>query len=324
MMASNDGALHDLNDLRFLVAVVDHRGYSSAGRALNTPKSRLSKRIAQLEERLGVRLLQRTTRRFAVTEIGERFYAHCRAALEEAQAAQDVVDELRAEPRGTVRMSCPVSLVQTIIAHVLPDFLAAYPKVQVRVLSSDRRVDVIGEGFDLAVRVREKLDTDASLVLRTFGLSRVLLVAAPAFLEERGRPGAPAQLEQLPLLSMLEHDGAQILELSGPDGARVSVEMPARVISGDFALLLEAAKRGLGVATLPEFVCAPAIVKGELDVVLPEWTMPQGTMHFVYPSRRGQLPSVRALVDFLAERLPGAVLAKHEQCCESKPAARKG
>jgi len=318
-MASNEGALHDLNDLRFFVAVVDNRGFSAAGRALNTPKSRLSKRIAQLEERLGVRLLQRTTRRFAVTEIGERFYAHCRAALEEAQAAQDVVDELRAEPRGVVRMSCPVSLVQTIVAHVLPDFLAANPKVQVRVLASDRRVDVIGEGFDLAVRVREKLDTDTSLVLRTFGLSRVLLVAAPAFLDAHGRPGAPAQLEQLPLLSMLEHDGAQILELSGPDGAKASVEMPARVISGDFALLLETAKRGLGVATLPEFVCAPAIVRGELDVVLPDWTMPQGTMHFVYPSRRGQLPSVRALVDFLADRLPGAVRAKHEQCCENKP-----
>jgi len=322
-MSGNDGALHDLNDLRFFVAVVDHRGFSAAGRALNTPKSRLSKRIAQLEERLGVRLLQRTTRRFAVTEIGERFYAHCRAALEEAQAAQDVVDELRAEPRGTVRMSCPVSLVQTIVAHVLPDFLAAYPKVQVRVLSSDRRVDVIGEGFDLAVRVREKLDTDASLVLRTFGQSRVLLVASPAFLDAHGRPRQPGDLERLPLLSMIEHEGAQILELTGPEGAKASAEMPARVICGDFALLFEAARRGHGVATLPEFVCAPAIVKGELEVVLPEWSMPQGTMHFVYPSRRGQLPGVRALVEFLADKLPGAVLAKHEQCCEGKPAARK-
>jgi DNA-binding transcriptional LysR family regulator len=323
IMSASDGALHDLNDLRFFAAVVEHKGFSAAGRALNTPKSRLSKRVAQLEERLGVRLLQRTTRRFAVTEIGERFYAHCRAALEEAQAAQDVVDELRAEPRGTVRMSCPVSLVQTIIAHVLPDFLAAYPKVQVRVLSSDRRVDVISEGFDLAVRVREKLDTDASLVLRTFGLSRVLLVASHAFLDTHGRPHQPTELERLPLLSMIEHEGAQILELTGPEGAKASAEMPARVICGDFALLLEAAKRGYGVATLPEFVCAPAIVKGELEVVLPEWTMPQGTMHFVYPSRRGQLPGVRALVEFLAERLPGAVRAKHEQCSENRPAARQ-
>ena len=319
-MTGTEGALHDLNDLRFFAAVVEHRGFSAAGRALNTPKSRLSKRIAQLEERLGVRLLQRTTRRFAVTDIGERFYAHCRAALEEAQAAQDVVDELRAEPRGTVRMSCPVSLVQTIIAHVLPDFLAAYPKVQVRVLSSDRRVDVIGEGFDLAVRVRDKLDTDASLVLRTFGQSRVLLVATPAFLDTIGRPHQPVDLERMPLLSMLEHEGAQIVELNGPEGAKIGIEMPARVICGDFALLLEAAKRGQGVATLPEFVCAPAIVKGELEVVLPEWSMPQGTMHFVYPSRRGQLPGVRALVEFLAERLPSAVEQKHLQCGKGKPA----
>ncbi|HTH67766.1 MAG TPA: LysR family transcriptional regulator, partial [Rhodanobacter sp.] len=147
------GALQDLNDLYFFAAVVEHGGFSAAGRALGVPKSRLSKRVAQLEERLGVRLLQRTTRRFVVTEVGERFYAHCRAVLEEAQAAQDAVDELRAEPRGMVRLSCPVSLAQTVMAYVLPDFLALYPKMQVRVLSSDRRVDVIGEGYDLAIRV---------------------------------------------------------------------------------------------------------------------------------------------------------------------------
>ncbi|GAA0722866.1 LysR substrate-binding domain-containing protein [Dokdonella soli] len=319
-MVATEGALHDLNDLRFFVAVVEHRGFSAAGRALGTPKSRLSKRVAQLEERLGVRLLQRTTRRFAVTEIGERFYTHCRAALEEAQAAQDVVDELRAEPRGMVRVSCPVPLVQTIIAHVLPDFLIQYPKVQVRVLASDRRVDVIGEGFDVAIRVRDKLDTDATMVLRSFGLSRVLLVASPAFLDTQGRPQQPGELERLPLLSMLEHDGAQILDLSDANGGKVSVEMQARVVCGDFALLHEAAKRGLGIAMLPEFVCAPAITRGELEVVLPTWSMPQGTMHFVYPSRRGQLPSVRAFVEFLAERLPGAVQTKHEQCGK-KPAA---
>ncbi|HEY0231003.1 MAG TPA: LysR family transcriptional regulator, partial [Dokdonella sp.] len=108
-----EGALADLNDLRFFAAVVEHGGFSAAGRALGVPKSRLSKRVALLEERLGVRLLQRTTRRFAVTEVGERFHAHCRAMLEEAQAAQDAVDELSAEPRGVVRVSCPVSVAQT-------------------------------------------------------------------------------------------------------------------------------------------------------------------------------------------------------------------
>jgi len=318
---NTDGALHDLNDLRFFAAVVEHHGFSAASRALGTPKSRLSKRVAQLEERLGVRLLQRTTRRFAVTEVGERFYFHCRAALEEAQAAQDVVDELRAEPRGIVRVSCAVSIAQTLVAHVLPDFLAAFPKVEVRLLASNRRVDVIGEGFDVAIRVRDKLDTDASLVLRTFGQSRVLLVASPAFLATHGHPLEPAGLAALPLLSMLEHEGAQVLDLTGANGARASVELRARVACGEFAVLLEGALRGSGVATLPEFVCAPAIMRGELEVVLPDWSMPQGTMHFVYPSRRGQLPGVRAFVEFLAARLPGAVQLKHQQCHERAPAA---
>jgi len=308
------GALQDLNDLYFFAAVVENGGFSAAGRALGVPKSRLSKRVAQLEERLGVRLLQRTTRRFVVTEVGERFYAHCRAVLEEAQAAQDAVDELRAEPRGVVRLSCPVSLTQTVLADVLPNFLALYPKMQVRVVSSDRRVDVIGEGYDLAIRVRTKLDTDANLVVRSFGQSRTLLVASPTLLNALGRPTVPAELSKLPGLSMREHEGAQVWELVSATGQQVNVEMQARLITGDFAVLLESARRGFGVTLLPDFVCAPAITRGDLEVVLPDWSVPEGIMHFVYPSRRGMLPGVRALVDFLAERLPEATLLKHEQC----------
>ncbi len=306
--------LEDLNDLRFFAAVVEQGGFSAAARALGVPKSRLSKRIAALEERLGVRLLQRTTRRFAVTEIGERFNAHCRAVLEEARAAQDAIDELRAEPRGTVRLSCPISLVQTIVARVLPDFLLAFPQVQVRLLASNRRVDMIGEGFDLAIRVRDRLDTDQSLVLRSFGQSRVLLVASPAFLDAHGRPREPAELAALPLLSMQEGEGPQVLQLANDEGARASVEVRARLICGEFALLQEAALRHAGVAMLPEVVCASAVASGDLEIVLPAWAMPQGTMHFVYPSRRGQLPGVRALVEFLAERLPTASRELHAQC----------
>jgi DNA-binding transcriptional LysR family regulator len=313
-MTTLDGALQDLNDLYFFAAVVEHGGFSAAGRALGIPKSRLSKRVAQLEERLGVRLLQRTTRRFVVTEVGERFYAHCRAVLEEARAAQDAVDELRAEPRGVVRISCPVSLAQTVLAYVLPDFMARYPKLQVRVLSTNRRIDLIGEGVDLAIRVRNKLDTDANMIVRSFGLSRVLPVASPGLLKEHGRPEHPADLSRLPALSMQEHEGAQVWELIDTEGQRVSVDLQARLISGDFAVLLEAARRGIGVTLLPEFVCAPAIAQGELEVLLPGWSVPDGTMHFVYPSRRGMLPGVRALVDFLAERLPEAARHKHEEC----------
>jgi DNA-binding transcriptional LysR family regulator len=313
-MLQLNGALQDLNDLYFFAAVVEHGGFSAAGRALGMPKSRLSKRVSQLEDRLGVRLLQRTTRRFVVTEVGERFYAHCRAVLEEARAAQEAVDELRAEPRGVVRLSCPVSLTQTVLAHVLPDFLAKYPKLQVRVLSSNRRVDLLGEGYDIAIRVRSKLDTDTNMVVRSFGQSRVLPVASPALLDALGRPGHPDELARLPALSMQEHEGPQTWELIDAAGERVGVEVNARLICGDFAVLLEAARRGIGVTLLPEFVCAPAVTRGELEVLLPEWSAPEGTMHFIYPSRRGMLPGVRALVDFLAERLPEATLRTQEEC----------
>ncbi|MGO4700459.1 LysR substrate-binding domain-containing protein [Dyella sp. 2RAB6] len=313
-MSVLDGALQDLNDLYFFASVVEHGGFSAAGRALGIPKSRLSKRIAQLEERLGVRLLQRTTRRFVVTEVGERFYSHCRAVLEEARAAQDAVDELRTEPRGVVRVSCPNSLAQTIVAHVLPDFLAQHPKVQVRLQATNRRVDLIGEGVDVAIRVRSKLDTDATLVMRTFGQSRVLIVASPKLLEQTGRPKLPADLAAIPALAMNEHEGAHSWELLGADNERVVVDIQPRLICGDFSVLLESARRGIGVTLLPEFVCAPAITNGDLEVLLPDWSVPEGTMHFVYPTRRGLLPGVRAFVDFLAERLPQATLQKHEQC----------
>lgn len=313
-MLDQSGALQDLNDLYFFAAVVEHRGFSAAGRALGVPKSRLSKRVSQLEERLGVRLLQRTTRRFVVTEVGERFYGHCRAVLEEARAAQDAVDELRAEPRGVVRVSCPVSIAQTVMAYVLPDFLAQYPKVQIRLLASNRRVDLIGEGYDVAIRVRTRLDTDATLVMRSFGLSRVLPVASPALLDRLGRPQGPDDLARLPVLSMQEHDGTHTWELIGPDNELARVDVSPRLVCGDFQVLLESARRGMGVALLPQFVCAPHVARGELEVVLPDWSTPEGTMHFVYPSRRGLLPGVRAFVDFLAERLPEASRKIHAEC----------
>lgn len=313
-MQEQRGALQDLNDLFFFAAVVENGGFSAAGRALGLPKSRLSKRVAQLEERLGVRLLQRTTRRFVVTEVGERFYGHCRAVLEEAQAAQDAVDELRAEPHGVVRISCPTSLAQTMVAQVLPDFLAQCPKMQVRLMATDRRVDVIGEGVDVAMRVRARLDTDAALVVRSFGRSRAIPVASPTLLASLGRPSGPAELARLPALSMYEHDGAQVWELVDAEDHQARVEMQARVICGDFAVLLEAARRGMGVAMLPEWVSAPLLHDGQLELALPGWGTPQGIMHFVYPSRRGLLPGVRALVDFLAARLPIATREKHEAC----------
>lgn len=300
------GAMQDLNDLYFFAAVVESGGFSAAGRALGLPKSRLSKRVARLEERLGVRLLQRTTRQFVVTETGERFYAHCRAMIEEARAAQDAIDTLRSEPHGTVRISCPVALARNTVGPILPDFLAQYPKVRVRLLASDRRVDLIGEGFDIAVRVRAKLDTDATLIVREFGCSNMVLVASPDFLRAHGHPDTPAALTSLSTLSLYEHDGVHAWSLVDEEDQRQDVEIQPHLVSGEFAVLLEAACQGVGVALLPESTCTATLADGRLERVLPTWKGPLGRMHFVYPSRRGLLPGVRAMVDFLAERLPCA------------------
>lgn len=297
------GALPDLNDLYFFAAVVEHGGFSAASRAINVPKSRLSKRVSQLEDGLGVRLLQRTTRRFVVTEAGERFYRHCQAMLAEARAATDDVAALRAEPSGLVRLSCPVSLAQSLVAPLLPKFLQRFPQVQLRVLSSNRRVDVIGEGFDVAIRVRDKLDTDAELVARRFGPTRVVLVASPAFLAEHGEPGTPQELSALPVLSIFEQEGEQAWELYDSACVRTTVPVRPRLVSGEFRVLIEAALQGIGIAWVPEQACVEELRSGRLRVVLAEWGLPQGILHIVYPSRRGMLPAVRALVDFLAAAL---------------------
>ena len=300
-MAAAYGTLPDLNDLYFFAAVVEHGGFSAASRAIGVPKSRLSKRISLLEEGLGIRLLQRTTRKFVVTEAGERFYRHCQAMLAEVRAATEDAVSLGGEPRGLVRLSCPVSLTQSLLAPLLPAFLARHPQVQLRVVSSNRRVDVIGEGFDVAVRVRDKLDTDAELVARGFGPKRVVLVASPAFLEQYGEPRVPQDLASMPVLSLFEHEGEQTWELYDRACARTAVAVRPRLVTGEFPLLIEAAVQGVGIAWVPESACVAELRSGTLQVVLPDWGLPQGILHFVYPSRRGMLPAVRALVEFLAD-----------------------
>eukprot|EP00102_Acyrthosiphon_pisum_P017609 XP_008189085.1 PREDICTED: HTH-type transcriptional regulator PtxR-like [Acyrthosiphon pisum] len=158
-----DAMLTDLNDLFFFASVVDHQGFAPAGRALGIPKSKLSRRVALLEERLGVRLIQRSTRRFSVTELGQTYYAHCKAMLVEAEAAQQAIEQTRAEPCGTVRMSCPVAILHTRVGSMVAAFMADYPKVTVHLEATNRRVDVVGEGLDLAIRVRPPPLDDSDL-----------------------------------------------------------------------------------------------------------------------------------------------------------------
>ena len=310
--------MQDLNDLYYFAMVVEHGGFAAAERALGIPKSRLSRRIAQLETDLGVRLLQRSTRRFAVTEVGQSVRRHAQAMLSEAQSAREAVDRLRAEPRGVVRVSCPVALAQHHLSGLLPDFLLMHPLVRLQLLVHNRRVDLINEGVDIALRVRTQLNDDGSLVMRSFGQIRELLVASPAYLDAKGRPKLPQELAEHQTLSMSEDENHQRWELHGPDNVTVHMDIQPRLMGHDFQLLMEIAKRGLGITLLPETVCAEAIQRGELEPVLREWSLPQGVCHAVFPSRRGLLPAVRVFIDFLAERLPPLLEATSSGCKKSR------
>ncbi|RZA18471.1 MAG: LysR family transcriptional regulator [Lysobacteraceae bacterium] len=308
--------MQDLNDLYYFAAVVDHGGFAAAERALGIPKSRLSRRISALESELGVRLLQRSTRRFAVTDVGTSVHRHAQSMLAEAQAAREVVDRLSAEPRGTVRVSVPVSMAQQQFPKLLPEFMALYPKVRVQLIVSNRRVDVINEGVDVALRVRSKLDDDGSLVMRSFGQIQELLVASPAYLDRAGRPQAPEELVDHVTLSISEDDARQRWELHGPADEVRRIELQPRVTGFDFPMMQTMARDGIGITLLPETVCADAVRRGELEVVLPEWRLPQGIAHAVFASRRGLLPAVRVFIDFLAEKLPPLLEAARLQCSE--------
>ena len=290
--------MQDLNDLYYFVQVVDHGGFAAAGRALGIQKSKLSRRIQQLEERLGVRLLNRSSRRFSVTEIGRDFYERCLAMLVEAEAAEQVVAEVRAEPRGVIRMSCPVALLNFQIGETIARFMVAYPGVEVHLAGTNRRVDVIAEGFDLAIRVRFPPLESTDLVMRKLDTSSQCLVASPALVS--GPLTSPGDLAGLPSLDLGPPHGAHQWQLVASTGETAQIPHRPRLVTDDMAALRQAALAGVGVVQLPTMTTWQDIEAGHLVQVLPEWRPPEWVIHAVFPSRRGLLPSVRALLDFLA------------------------
>ncbi|CAM8009408.1 MULTISPECIES: LysR family transcriptional regulator [Enterobacter] len=291
--------MQDLNDFVWFVKVVDYGGFAAAGRALDLPKSRLSRRIAQLEERLGVRLIHRTTRQFTVTEVGQTFYQHCKAMMVEAEAAEEAVAALQAEPRGVVRITCPITLLHVHVGPMLAKFMARYPGINLQLEATNRRVDLVGEGVDIAIRVRPRPFDDSDLVLRVLADRGHCLVAGPALIQRMGEPVAPSELSAWPGLSMSEGKHIHKWELCGPGGARAEIHYHPRLITTDMLALREAAVAGIGVVQLPILMVKDQLESGELVRVLDAWEPRREVIHAVYPSRRGLLPSVRTLVDFL-------------------------
>jgi len=294
--------MRDLNDLYYFTQVVDHGGFAPAGRALGMPQSKLSRRIALLEERLGTRLVLRSTRRFSVTELGQTYYAHCRAMLVEADAADEAIALTHSEPRGIVRMTCPVALLDARIGDMLAAFMLKYPRVEVHLEETNRRVDVVAEGIDIAIRVRPPPLQDSDLVLRVLADRGQCLVANPRLLESIATPQVPADLALLPSLGLGVPQGEHVWNLFGPDGSQVAIHHQPRLITRGMLALRAAATAGLGVVQLPTMMVREQFARGELVQVLAGWAPRREIIHAVFSSRRGQLPSVRALIDFLVAR----------------------
>lgn len=294
--------MRDLNDFYYFVQTVDHGGFAPAGRALGMPKSKLSRRIALLERRLGVRLVQRSTRRFSVTEIGQSFYIHCNAMLVEADAAETAIESTRSEPCGIVRATCPVALLDARVGEMLAEFMVQFPKVEVHLDATNRRVDVIAEGIDVAIRVRPPPLEDTDLVLHTLAERSQCLVASPRLVERTGMPQVPADLTALPSMDLGVAHSEHVWNLFGPNGAHATIHHRPRLVTRGMLTLRAAAIAGVGVVQLPLMIVREQLARSQLVRVVPDWAPRSEIIHAVFASRRGLLPSVRALIDFLADR----------------------
>lgn len=305
--------MQDLNDLVYFAAVADHGGFAAASRALGVPKSKLSRRVAQLEQRLGVRLLHRTTRRFAVTEVGAQYLRHCQAMLSEAQEAEAVIAAQSTAPSGIVHLSCPPTLLHDAVGPILTRFLNAWPQVSLYVQASNRSVDVWHDGVDFALRVR---GADAVLpadeIVKVLALSPHILVCAPSLLANAAPPSGPQDLTRLPTLGLGNAPEQSTWTLLGPAGERVEVAHYPRLVVDDMTALLCATLAGVGVAVLPLLTAHDAVQRGDLQPLLPDWAPPGGQVQAAFASRRGMRPAVRKVLDALA--MGFAELAAEGRC----------
>ena len=298
--------VQDLNDLRFFAAVVSSGGFSKAARELGLPKSRLSRRVAQLEAELGVRLLERSTRQLRVTEVGREVYAQAATMTAAAEAAAEAALRVRAEPRGLVRLSCPLNLHDQISPR-LPAFLIEHPRLRLQILSTNRRVDLIEERVDVAIRVRERLDTDADLQMRRIGVSRRIVVASPGFVQTHGEP---PRRKIWPACRCWTPTKGPANPFGGFPPA-TTVNARSNSIRGfrpaTSKLFLPPPSRAWEPRCLPERETrADLATAGRLVRLLPEWGVADGILHLVFTSRRSMLPSVRAVIDFAVEALKDA------------------
>ncbi|WNG59537.1 LysR family transcriptional regulator [Archangium gephyra] len=289
----------DLNELLVFAKVVQAGSFTVAARGLRMPKSTVSRKVSELEERVGAQLLQRTTRKLRLTDVGQAYYEHCARIVAEAEQAELAVTRMQSAPHGLLRVTAPLTF--SFLGPIVAEFLKRYPEVQVELVCTDRSVDLMQEGFDLAVRAGRL--ADSSLIARKLGNVERVVVAAPSYLQERGVPKSPKDLERHDCLVFgAGMEGNAWTLHSGNKSVQVTVR--ARLVVNEPDMLRAVAVAGAGIALLPTQPSDTDLTMGRLRRLLPDWSSSGAPVHAVYPSTRHHSPKVMAFVDFLRERWP--------------------
>jgi DNA-binding transcriptional LysR family regulator len=288
----------DLNEILVFARVVQAGSFTAAARALSMPKSTVSRKVLELEERLGSRLLQRTTRKLSLTDVGRTYYDYAARIVGEVEEAERAVSRLEQAPRGLLRVTVPLNF--GFLGPIIADFLVRYPEVQLELVGTDRVVDLVEERFDVAVRAGAL--ADSTLITRNLGNVRRFLVASRSYLQKRGRPRAPEDLAQHDCMLFGAGLDRAVYRLS--DGSRsVELAVRARWVVNDSDMLHAAALAGLGVALLPIFHCMEDLRSRRLERVLKDWNAPLTPIQAVYPSTRHLSPKVKGFVEHLQARM---------------------
>ncbi|MBD3619082.1 MAG: LysR family transcriptional regulator [Chromatiales bacterium] len=290
-----------LSDVAVFVQVVDSQSFTAAADKLGLSKSVVSKYVTRLEDRLGARLLNRTTRRLSLTEVGRAFYDRSREGLREIEAAEQEVSRLQAEPRGVLRINSPMSFGILHIAPALAEFQARYPELHVDMSLDDRRLDLVEEGFDVAIRIGDL--PDSSLVARRLGDCRHVVCGAPGYFERHGTPRTPEELRNHRTLSFRYHDSPSEWRFLTPEGGYESVGIDSAIQLNNSLAIREAVLHEAGIALTPTFVVGEDIQQGRLRAILHDYRAMELSIYALYPQRRHLSPKVRAFIEFMSERV---------------------
>lgn len=291
--------MDDINAFLVFARVVEEGSFTAAAERLGESKSAVSKQIGRLEDSLGTRLLNRTTRRMSLTEAGAIFYDRVRRVVEEVEEARVAVSQLQATPRGTLRVSAPVSFGISHIAPVLPGFVTRYPDLHVDMALTDHQVDLVEEGIDVAVRIGAL--TDTSLIARRIRDYDRLVLASPDYWRQHGMPKHPSELSEHNCLTYAYFASGRTWRMNDPAGGEISVRVGGSINANNGEVLLRAAEAGIGIIQSPSFICDEAIAAGRLVPALQEFGFEPVGLHAVFPHARNLSTKVRVFVDFLVE-----------------------